>query len=135
MWPFQARILEANQGYRFGVTACGHVGLFPTESKSGDLIVIIPRASTPFVMRPQLNGTYFTLVGDCYVHGMMNGELLVLSRVGDHAKVEDSDGRYYKIRLRPWSDLPMLTVKKHILKRYFDPDSKRFADIQDLHIQ
>ncbi|KAE9379864.1 hypothetical protein N431DRAFT_121263 [Stipitochalara longipes BDJ] len=136
MWPFQARVLEANQGYRFGVTACGHLGLFPNECKSNDMIVIIPGASTPFVIRPHLNGTYFTLIGDCYVHGMMNGELLVPSRADDHAKVEDEDGRHYKIRLRPWSDLPILTVRrKHILKRYFDPDSKRFADIRDLHIR
>ncbi|CZR68110.1 uncharacterized protein PAC_18009 [Phialocephala subalpina] len=135
MWPFQARVLEANQGYRFGVTACGHMGLFPNESKNDDLIFIIPGASTPFIIRPDPNGTCFTLVGDCYVHGMMNGELLVPCRADDHAKVEDEDGRHYKIRLRPWSDLPILTVKKAILRRYFDPDSKRFADIRDLRIR
>ncbi|WYZ36118.1 hypothetical protein EsH8_XI_000001 [Colletotrichum jinshuiense] len=58
VWPFQARVLHATQGYRFGLTVCGSMGLFPRECQMGDLIVIIPGARTPFVVRPGRLGSY-----------------------------------------------------------------------------
>ncbi|GKT59856.1 hypothetical protein ColTof4_11077 [Colletotrichum tofieldiae] len=99
VWPFQARVLHATQGYHFGLTICGSMGLFPKDCQMGDLIVIIPGASTPFVVRPGRFGSY-TFVGYCYIHGMMEGEMLKPSRGGE---VQDAGypSRKYDIRLRP----------------------------------
>jgi hypothetical protein len=40
----------------------------------GDVVAILLGSSVPFILREQ--GTQFTLVGECYVHGVMKGEML-----------------------------------------------------------
>ncbi|KAK1236961.1 hypothetical protein MKX08_007909 [Trichoderma sp. CBMAI-0020] len=127
IWPFQAMVLKANQGYRFGITACGFVGLFPKECLMSDLIAILPGAQTPFVLRPDPTRSSFTLVGDCYVHGMMNGEFLYPRRSGELCDVNWPERRY-RIKLHPWN--PMFTEKvRHPLRQYFDPDGQKFATV------
>lgn len=58
--------------------------MVPEGSISGDTICIIHGASVPFVLRskPQNIGsnTDYQLVGDCYVHGIMDGEALKLGK-------------------------------------------------------
>jgi hypothetical protein len=34
----------------------------------------------PFILRPE--GIYYTLVGECYVHGIMDGEVLEAAQGG-----------------------------------------------------
>ena len=53
----------------------GYVGLLPAHSKRGDLICIIFGAIVPFVLRKLDNGEY-ELIGEVYVHGIMDGEYL-----------------------------------------------------------
>jgi hypothetical protein len=57
-------------------TAGGRLGLAPIETKVGDLICILYGASTPYVVRPNGDGNSMTLVGDAYIHGLMDGEAL-----------------------------------------------------------
>ena len=45
------------------------------DSERGDLVAIIMGADVPFVLRSTGVGTY-ELVGDCYIHGVMDGEAL-----------------------------------------------------------
>ena len=60
---------------RFGVTSKGYMGLFPQTTHFGDEICVISGSHIPFVVRRQ-SGDDFQLVGECYVHGTMNGEVL-----------------------------------------------------------
>ncbi|KAK4094352.1 hypothetical protein Purlil1_957 [Purpureocillium lilacinum] len=51
------------------------MGLLPLLTKEGDIVAIVHGCHAPFVMRPTRRQGYYKLVGECYVHGVMNGEL------------------------------------------------------------
>jgi hypothetical protein len=51
------------------------VGLAPQGTKVGDEIWIFVGAATPFVIR-RIDGGAYKLIGNCYVHGVMQGELM-----------------------------------------------------------
>jgi hypothetical protein len=61
-------------GRRFAVTENGYMGLVPAGTQYGDLVCIIYGAQTPFLLRPRPGGNYL-IVGECYIHGMMDGEM------------------------------------------------------------
>jgi hypothetical protein len=62
-------------GRRFTVTEDDYMGLVPAGTQPGDLVCIIFGAQTPFLLRPAVCGTY-KIVGECYIHGMMDGEMV-----------------------------------------------------------
>jgi hypothetical protein len=51
------------------------VGFVPNTIEEGDIIVVLRGWSVPYALRPQPSGSY-TLVGECYIHGIMHGEML-----------------------------------------------------------
>jgi len=53
----------------------GFLGMAPPTAQTGDVIVIFLGAQVPFLIRPHPTGG-FRLAGECYVHGIMNGELM-----------------------------------------------------------
>ena len=57
---------------RFGITRNGDMGLFPIPTAAGDEICIFRGCNAPFVVRKQ--GTAYILIGDAYVHGLVQGE-------------------------------------------------------------
>jgi hypothetical protein len=63
----------------FAVTKSGYMALLPDGATAGDVICIIYGARTPYVLRwvkcvgPDLR---YQLVGNCYVHGIVEGEAL-----------------------------------------------------------
>jgi hypothetical protein len=60
--------------YHLAITEAKLVGLVPLATQVGDEIVLLEGAFTPFVLRPKGGGIY-QLIGECYVHGAMKGEL------------------------------------------------------------
>ncbi|KAF7919348.1 uncharacterized protein EAE97_011680 [Botrytis byssoidea] len=60
---------------RLLVTASGYIGFVPNETKRGDKICILYGMDVPVVLRKNQDGTY-ELIGPCYVHGVMEGELM-----------------------------------------------------------
>jgi hypothetical protein len=62
-------------GRRFARTQAGYFALVPAQTQVGDSIAICQGGRTPLVLRA-LNPTCgtWTLLGDSYVHGIMNGE-------------------------------------------------------------
>ncbi|KAI4118198.1 MAG: hypothetical protein LQ345_001702 [Seirophora villosa] len=73
-------VLAAVQNRTFFVTKKGWVGLAPDMVRSGDVLVLIPGMDVPVILRwtgqtTSAIVTYY-LVGDCYVHGIMQGEFL-----------------------------------------------------------
>jgi hypothetical protein len=86
---------------RFCVTAKGFIGLVPPGTREGDELCIVLGSQTPFVVRPaSADGGHrrdvapeeedgakelreYSLVGECYVHGMMDGEMMCRERETD----------------------------------------------------
>ncbi|KAH8648335.1 hypothetical protein BGZ60DRAFT_423157 [Tricladium varicosporioides] len=52
----------------------GYVGLGPYVIQPGDLVGVLFGINVPYILRPVHEG--FLLIGECYVHGVMNGEKL-----------------------------------------------------------
>ncbi|KAM7184773.1 Heterokaryon incompatibility protein (HET) domain containing protein [Naviculisporaceae sp. PSN 640] len=62
-------------GRRLGKTKGGYLALLPGVTRVGDVVALCEGGKTPLVLRSRGYGNLFELVGDCYVHGVMNGEM------------------------------------------------------------
>lgn len=74
--------LDASIGRRLRITEGGSVRLVPSEVAKGDKICVLLGAKAPFVGREKpkvIIERRYLLVGDCYVHGVMAGEGLMMS--------------------------------------------------------
>ncbi|SCV57500.1 uncharacterized protein FFB14_15174 [Fusarium fujikuroi] len=65
------------QSRRFAATDIGLIGYVPMRAKKGDLVCILYGSDVPFVVKKEAEGKY-SLVGECYMHGIMEGEALEL---------------------------------------------------------
>ena len=74
-------------GRRLFVTESGHLGIGPMNLQPGDLICVLIQAEVPFALRSKRivnrkrlfwepEQIHAELVGECYVHGIMDGECL-----------------------------------------------------------
>ena len=83
---FRSAMSHAAVGRSLLVSALKFMGLTAPETRPGDLICLVLGADTPFVLRRNsdeegmFDGTY-SLVGECYVHGLMKGEGMQLGEV------------------------------------------------------
>lgn len=64
------------------LSAEGYVGLVPAVAEIGDIIIIIFGATVPFVVR-KLDGGKVQLIGEAFVHGIMDGEFLKVGRASE----------------------------------------------------
>lgn len=82
-------ILSSTIGRRLFLTSdpIGLMGLAPEDAEAGDMIAVLHGANVPFIIRKAgqtENGeACWKLVGDSYVHGMMDGEAVSLGKVQD----------------------------------------------------
>lgn len=67
-------IVCALSGRSVLATSNGWIGLGPINKAPGDVICVIEGADVSFVLRPTAD--CFRLVGECFVQGLMCGELL-----------------------------------------------------------
>lgn len=65
---FSRRLGTAAMGFTKG----GYVGLVPEATLATDLICVFQGGRVPFIVRPR--GREYTLIGECYMHGLMHGE-------------------------------------------------------------
>jgi hypothetical protein len=65
---------SATYGRRIFVTRNGTIGLGPASLQKGDLVAVLFGGLTPFVLRQR--DDHYLLVGECYVHGQMEGEAI-----------------------------------------------------------
>jgi hypothetical protein len=56
-------------------TRRGWLGLGPQHAKAGDEVILLQGMQTPMILRPSRKGRY-TLEGEAYVHGIMDGEFV-----------------------------------------------------------
>lgn len=58
----------------------GHMGMAPENSRQGDIVTLLLGGDTPLTLRPLSEDGAYTVVGECYVHGFMDGEGLLEAR-------------------------------------------------------
>jgi hypothetical protein len=74
---FLRRVQSVIWNRKFLVTKTNDwIGLAPTNAHVEDIICILYGCSVPVLLRAVDGGRYFHLVGEIYLHGMMNGEAL-----------------------------------------------------------
>jgi hypothetical protein len=56
-------------------TKTGYLGLVPVAVRSGDVLAILLGCNFPVVLSPYRHDLY-QVVGECYIHGLMDGEIL-----------------------------------------------------------
>ncbi|KAM7218408.1 hypothetical protein V8F06_006172 [Rhypophila decipiens] len=66
--------IEAIERRRFFVTEKGFMALGPAQTKVGDKVVVLEGMHVPIVLRKDEEGGGHAVVGEAYVHGLMNGE-------------------------------------------------------------
>ncbi len=62
---------------RFFRSREGRYGWGPDQTRNGDIVCVFEGAAVPFVLRPVSDGC-FEIIGDVYIHGIMDGELMEL---------------------------------------------------------
>lgn len=71
---------------RLFLTKGDYLGMGPLTMEEGDLVCLLLGGKTPFVLRPE-NGHYL-LVGQCYVHGIMDGSAIADVKETDMQELE-----------------------------------------------
>jgi hypothetical protein len=69
---FESSHIAFIQGRQFGRTSLGFIGLVPVAAKVGDQVGLFAGCRVPYVLRR--SGQGYGIVGDAYLHGVMNGE-------------------------------------------------------------
>lgn len=70
------RNTTAQMARRLIVTERGLLGMAPCGTVKGDMIAVFFGCSVPAVLRRLHGSEAFEFIGECYVHGYMNGEIL-----------------------------------------------------------
>ncbi|KAE9376426.1 hypothetical protein N431DRAFT_452846 [Stipitochalara longipes BDJ] len=73
--------VDVLKGYTFFITTNGHMGIGSTKLQVGDSVYALMGGEVLFILRS--NGDYYRLVGECYVHGLMNGEAMAMLNTGE----------------------------------------------------
>jgi len=71
---------------RLFATAQGYIGLGPCAMQEYDILCVLFGCLVPFVLRP--SGERYRLVGECYVHGIMQGEAIQVLERGEYMEQE-----------------------------------------------
>ncbi|KAH8590966.1 heterokaryon incompatibility protein-domain-containing protein [Bisporella sp. PMI_857] len=75
----------ALMGRNLVTSKSGWLGMAPKAAQVGDLIAIVYGCSFPAVLRP--NEDCYWLIGECYVDGIMDGELIAAKHRGEYEEV------------------------------------------------
>jgi hypothetical protein len=67
-----SRDIHSSHNRKMARTTNGHVSMIPAAAEEGDYLALCEGSSMPLILR-EVNDTWM-LIGDCYVHGVMNGE-------------------------------------------------------------
>ncbi|KAF2840686.1 HET-domain-containing protein [Patellaria atrata CBS 101060] len=78
---FLLAAMDACNHRKFFCSEKGYFGIGPPVLQDGDKICVLFGANTPFILRPDVDGTH-KLVGECYVNGLMNGEAIQMLQKG-----------------------------------------------------
>lgn len=97
-------ILRGTTRKRMFKTDSGYMGLAHRSVEVGDKVYVLMGGEIPYVLRP-LGGTFFGFGGEAYVHGIMDGEILAITRTKKEG-LGNGDSRDLtwidKLGDRPW---------------------------------
>ena len=71
---FENMMREASFRRKLALTKNGYMALLPPGGTIGDILYLIAEAETPFALRQDRDTGIYQLVGEAYVHGVMDGE-------------------------------------------------------------
>jgi len=80
---FQAAVNRATRERKFFTTDYKRYGIGPQSIREGDLIFIFGGGRIPYILRPSesIGETTFTFVGECYYHGLCEGQAFSESEI------------------------------------------------------
>jgi hypothetical protein len=88
-------------GRCFISTEKGYVGWAPQQCKKGDVVAVLAGGKVPYALRPEASSNpseesgdsrkYYSVLGDAYIHGIMDGEVVT--------ELEDRGGNWEEIVL------------------------------------
>jgi hypothetical protein len=81
----QTLTLGPTRGRVLFASGIGYIGLAPHGTREGDLLFVPMGADVPYVLRPLEDDDGYELLGEAYVQGIMNGEMVGM----DHIPVQD----------------------------------------------
>jgi hypothetical protein len=73
---YAQRIYTSCAHRRLLVTKRGYIGLAPWNAETGDVVAVLHGGETPFLLHPGAEPGVYSLVGECFVYGIMGGEAL-----------------------------------------------------------
>jgi hypothetical protein len=76
----QNRRIDVCRGRRFFVTDNKYMGIAVPDTKDGDVVAVVLGAKVPLVLRR--HNSNFLVVGEAYVHGLMEGETIQMIKEG-----------------------------------------------------
>lgn len=110
---YAAKISDYTTNCRLFLTNSGYMGLGEYNVAKGDHIYLLMGGEVPFILRPE--GEHFRLVGEAYVHGIMDGEgLLKLRKKTDNDSDVGDDAWLESLANRPFT-LPFETIEVSIV--------------------
>lgn len=77
---FDSGVKQSFDGKCFVKLGNGLLGVGPDTTRAGDLVVVFFGGRVPFILRQ--HGSYYVLLGECYIHGIMDGEAIDCWREG-----------------------------------------------------
>jgi len=77
---FLERVSSVVWNRRFFEGDDGRLGLAPPSAMTGDVIAILFGCNVPVVLREVNKGKY-EVIGECYVHGLMDGEAISMDLI------------------------------------------------------
>ena len=81
VFDFLNRVQSVIWGRRLATIRQEYIVLGPRSCKEGDLVCILHGCSVPVLLRRGRDGVHYTFIGECYVHGMMDGEAVMLKEL------------------------------------------------------
>jgi len=95
-------ILRGTTRKRMFQTNTGYLGLAHRSVQENDRVFVLMGGETPFVLRP-FGGKFFGFGGECYVHGIMDGEMLGVAKAREEGEQAGMDLKWIDgLGDRPW---------------------------------
>lgn len=79
---FELAYRQITEGRRFFTSLGGYMGIGPPGMRQGDSICVFLGGNVPWVVRQ--DGHEYELIGECYVHGIMDGEFMLTAHLPVH---------------------------------------------------
>lgn len=64
------------------ISTKGYTCVLPRQARKGDILCVMFGCSVPVVLRKKESSSSYTFVGECYMHGFMDGEAIAMQMKG-----------------------------------------------------